>query len=316
VPGRAPLPRPLGRRRFLLASAGLLAGSLTTKVARARGLGSPAALAVDTGPLAFLSTDAVPQAGSFSVHVNTRYAATATATFDGRPHDLFPDGDYLVAIVGAGQGIPDQIEMDPGDYEVTVDATAANGKAYSVRLPIAVTKTDFPVDAITLAPSTSALLDPTISGNELTRLAAIYRPVSQQLLWRGLFQQPVVGPITTHFGEARSYNSGPVTGHHSGVDIGVDLGTPVGAGATGRVVFAGQMSERGNFVAIDHGWGVYTGYAHLSQILTGAGAMVQPGDIVGLAGATGLATGPHVHWECCIKGIHVDAMRWTYTLFP
>jgi murein DD-endopeptidase MepM/ murein hydrolase activator NlpD len=290
---------------------------VTSGSARARGLRGAGGALDQSAPFAFLSTDAVPQAGSFSLHVRRSGAASGTATFNGRQYRLFPDGDYLVAVIGAGQAIADQIELDTGNYQVKVSATDSSGRALSFNLPITVLQTDFPVDAITIPPDQAAtLLQPSVAADELTRLAAIYKPVTDSALWQGLFRWPVQGPITTQFGEARSYNGGPVTGHHAGVDIGCDEGTPVAVGAAGTVVFAGQMSERGNFVAVDHGWGVFSGYAHLSKITTVVGTPVQMGMVIGLAGQTGLSTGPHLHWECCIYGVHVDAMRWTYTLLP
>jgi murein DD-endopeptidase MepM/ murein hydrolase activator NlpD len=107
-----------------------------------------------------------------------------------------------------------------------------------------------------------------------------------------------------------------VSGHHSGVDIGVDAGTPVGAAAPGVVAFAGPLAVRGNFVAVDHGLGVYTGYAHLSQIIAPVGTRVATGDVIGRVGTTGLSTGPHLHWEVAVHTINVDAMRWTWNLLP
>lgn len=319
-----PLGRPsarlLSRRRLLLASAGLAAGcAFPASPLRARGMrGGGATGALDqSAPFAFLSTDAVPQAGSFSLHVRAAYAASGTVSFNGRRYRLFPDGDYLVAVIGAGQAIADQIEPDTGDYQVKVSAVDSAGRPLSFSLPISVLPTDFSVDAITIpADQAATLLQPAVASDELVRLAAIYKPVTDTALWQGLFRLPVAGPITTQFGEARSYNGGPVSGHHAGVDIGCDEGTPVAVSASGTVVFAGAMSERGNFVAVDHGWGVFSGYAHLSRIMATVGAPVQAGDVIGLAGATGLSTGPHLHWECCVNGVHVDAMRWTYTLLP
>lgn len=267
-------------------------------------------------PFAFLSTDTVPQAGAFSLHVQSFYANSGVATFNRVQYILIPANEYLVAILGAGQPINDQTEIQTGNYVVSVAATDSAARSFSFSLPITVTPTAFPVDAIELPPSTAALLAPAIIEQELTRLGDIYQPVTPIALWQGLFRVPVVGPITTQFGEARSYNDGPVSGHHSGVDIGADLGTPAGAAASGRVVFAGQLSERGNFVAIDHGLGVFTGYAHLSRIDAVTGATVAQGEIIGLVGTTGLSTGPHLHWECAVRGMHVDAMRWTRVLLP
>lgn len=317
-PDRSAAMRP-GRRRFFAVSVGAITALV---VDRSLGPSTPRSFAAVSSslapgaPLAFLSTDTVPQGGAFSLHLQTFYATSGTATFNGVQYTLIANGEYLESLFGAGQPVNDETEIPPGEYEVAVNAFDTAGRAFSFALPITVTPTSFPVDAIDLPASTSALLAPATVEIEVARLRAIYSPVTTTPLWQGLFRPPVTGPITTEFGEARAYNGGPVSGHHSGVDIGVDLGTPVAAAASGRVAFTGPLSERGNFVVIDHGLGVYTGYAHLSRILTAVGAAVTQGEIIGAAGTTGLSTGPHLHWECSVNGVHVNAMRWTRVLLP
>jgi murein DD-endopeptidase MepM/ murein hydrolase activator NlpD len=116
--------------------------------------------------------------------------------------------------------------------------------------------------------------------------------------------------ITSYFGEQRSYNGGPPAGHHGGTDIGVPAGTPVHATNDGTVVLAQLTYVRGNFVIIDHGGGVFTGYGHMQSLAVTAGQTVKQGDILGYVGQTGLATGPHLHWEMSVGGQLVDALRW------
>src|SRR5207302_1475544 len=96
----------------------------------------------------------------------------------------------------------------------------------------------------------------------------------------------------------------------------VELPPAVSALLAPDLAFTGPLSVRGNFIAIDHGLGVYTGYAHLSRILASVGAAVKPGDVIGLVGTTGLSTGPHLHWEVAVHGMNVDAMLWTWDLMP
>ena len=75
------------------------------------------------------------------------------------------------------------------------------------------------------------------------------------------------------------------------------------------MVLARQMALRGNFVVIDHGGGVLSGYGHLSQFSVVEGQAVEPGDVIGLVGNTGLSTGAHLHWEMSVDGVMVDALR-------
>lgn len=312
---------PLSRRAFLLGLG--MAGSVAASALAGRRLfaGRETAAAVtvqaeQATPFTFLSTDTVSQAGAFSLHLHSYYADSAIATFNGWQFPLVVDGSYLVAIIGAGQPVDSEIEIDPGSYTVHVDASSSGLGSYSYDLPMTVTPTAFPVDRIDLPPSLDNLLDPGVVAQELAQLRATYAAAAGPPLWHGLFVQPIQGEITTQFGQARSYNGGPVSGHHSGVDIAAPLGTPVPVAAPGYVVFAGPLAERGNFIAVAHGLGVYTGYAHLSALKASVGDSVSTGDIIGLVGTTGLSTGPHLHWECAVGGIHVDALRWTREVLP
>ena len=100
--------------------------------------------------------------------------------------------------------------------------------------------------------------------------------------------------------------SGLVPGAHKGVDLDVDAGTPVRAMADAHVRYAGSMSGYGNVVWLDHGGAVLTVYAHLSQIHVAVGTVVRRGSVVGLSGASGNVTGPHLHFEVWRWGRPVD----------
>lgn len=315
-------PRPtLSRRGFLLGlgAVGSVAGSALAgrRLFGARTIADGVTVqAEEAAPFTFLSTDTVSQAGAFSLYLHSYYADSATATFNGWTFPLVTVGSYLVAIIGAGQPVDTETEIDPGSYSVHVEASSSGLGSYSYDLPMTVTPTAFPVDQIELPPSLDNLLDPGVVAQELAQLRVTYGAAVGPPLWHGLFTQPIQGEITTQFGQARSYNGGPVSGHHSGVDIAATLGTPVPVAAPGYVVFAGPLAERGNFIAVAHGLGVYTGYAHLSAIKANVGDNLNTGYIIGLVGTTGLSTGPHLHWECAVGGIHVDALRWTRAVLP
>ncbi len=82
------------------------------------------------------------------------------------------------------------------------------------------------------------------------------------------------------------------------------------------MVFAGQLPIKGNFTVIDHGWGVYTGYAHQAEILVNVGDVVETGQRIGTIGNTGRSVGPHLHWEVWVNGIPVDPIDWVEKNFP
>ncbi len=121
------------------------------------------------------------------------------------------------------------------------------------------------------------------------------------------FIWPVRGPITSPFG----YRTDPYTGRyalHSGIDIGVDYGTPIRAAADGRVIYAGWYGGYGNLITIDNGDGYSTLYAHCSAMYVSVDQNVQRGQVIGAVGATGYATGPHLHFEIRKDGVPFDPL--------
>lgn len=125
------------------------------------------------------------------------------------------------------------------------------------------------------------------------------------VIGKGEMIWPVKGVITSPFG----YRMHPIYGRqilHSGIDIGVDYGTPVKAALGGVVLEADWMSGYGNTVVIDHGKGLMTLYGHNQKLAVKQGDQVKQGDIIAYAGSTGNSTGPHVHFEIRVNGEAVD----------
>lgn len=123
---------------------------------------------------------------------------------------------------------------------------------------------------------------------------------------------PAVWPTRGILGSGFGVRQSPFTDtkvFHHGVDIDVPAGTPVKSAAGGKVVRSGYEPLFGNIVVIDHGYGYQTLYAHLSERLFEAGAMVRKGDIVGKVGGTGRTTGPHLHYEVHVNGLAVNPAR-------
>jgi murein DD-endopeptidase MepM/ murein hydrolase activator NlpD len=125
----------------------------------------------------------------------------------------------------------------------------------------------------------------------------------------GQLSWPVSGPITSPFG----WRMHPVYHRmilHRGIDIGVPTGTPVLAAGSGTIILASYQGDCGNMIAIDHHGGLSTIYCHLSQIFVSVGQEIQRGQAIGAAGATGDATGPHVHFQVMRNGNPVDPMSY------
>ena len=140
----------------------------------------------------------------------------------------------------------------------------------------------------------------------------LWRTVTRERLWHGPWRTPMTTTLlSSPFGTHRNYNDGTYNGFHNGVDFRARPGTPIHAPARGRVALAETQKVFGNTVWIDHGWGVYSGYAHLDHWTVEVGRVVEPGDVIGAVGATGAVTGPHLHWEVRVLGVATAPLGWT-----
>lgn len=142
---------------------------------------------------------------------------------------------------------------------------------------------------------------------EQAELKQIYASGRRSRLWQGGFQVPVPGEMNGPFGTRRVFN-GELQSQHSGVDFRARTGDPVQAAGAGVVRLAKDLFYSGNAVIVDHGAGIFTSYSHLSRMDVRVGQRVEKGMVVGLAGATGRATGPHLHWGVKINSVSVDPL--------
>jgi hypothetical protein len=147
-------------------------------------------------------------------------------------------------------------------------------------------------------------------GEEVKSVYAASRP---QRLWDGPFQRPLNGLVTSPYGTRRLLN-GKLKSYHGGVDFRAATGTPIYAANTGIVGLAKNLFYSGNIVILDHGSGLFTTYAHLSRIDVTPGRLVEKGQVIGLAGATGRVSGPHLHWGIKVNGVNVDPLHMLQTL--
>lgn len=199
---------------------------------------------------------------------------------------------------------------EPGVYELALTAQHGGGQSTVLTTEVVVEPGRFGYERIDLPPDRTNLLDPGLIAAERERLEALRRTFTPERRWTMPFQRPSTGAISAHFGTHRAYDTGPYTSYHTGVDFSVPRHTPVYASAAGVVVLAEPLVVRGNTVFVDHGWGVLTGYWHLSSIDVQAGQEVAPGDMVGKVGNTGLSTGAHLHWEVLVGGTSVNGLQW------
>jgi murein DD-endopeptidase MepM/ murein hydrolase activator NlpD len=165
---------------------------------------------------------------------------------------------------------------------------------------------DFEDIDVSGSPSSQAALEAAAAEERL--VSAMYGAAPTPRRWSQPFAAPSHAEISSPFGIRRSYNGVFTGSFHTGTDFAMATGEPVYASNKGKVVLSRALVTRGNFVLIDHGLGVQTGYWHLSALRVEEGQEVERGDLVGLVGSTGLATGPHLHWELRILGVTVDSM--------
>jgi murein DD-endopeptidase MepM/ murein hydrolase activator NlpD len=121
---------------------------------------------------------------------------------------------------------------------------------------------------------------------------------------------PTQGWLTSAFSSMREHPILHIARPHEGIDVTAPMGSPIEAPAAGVVTDAGWESGYGNTVTIDHGYGVTTKFAHASKLLVKTGQRVQRGQRIALVGNTGLATGPHLHYEVHVNGRPVDPLKY------
>ena len=254
-------------------------------------------------PELLVSVSEVVQGSAILVSV-TGSVTEGEAVFLGQRYPL-TQGDFS-KFTYVGIGIFDA----PGVHILHVRLTLANGSAGRFDHEITVSESQWDVANIYYVEGAG---DPVLDQSERDRegalLADTYAGVTPEKLWQGRWRIPVEGGISSRFGERRSFNDGPVGGNHGGTDFGAAEGTPVTATNSGRVALARQLAIRGNMVIIDHGGGVFSGYAHLSAFAVAEGQQVEKGQLIAFVGNSGLSTAPHLHWEISVHGVLVDPMR-------
>lgn len=179
------------------------------------------------------------------------------------------------------------------------------------RVQVQVQPRDWPTEHIHGVPPATVAPPPKIAQRIRREQAAVSAARATSDAGTGFAERfiwPVQGRISGRFGRHRVYNGQPGAAH-SGMDIAAATGTPVQAPASGRVVFARpDLYLSGGTVLIDHGYGIGSNFLHLSRLDVAVGERVKQGDIIGQVGATGRATGPHLHWGMTWFDVRIDPL--------
>jgi murein DD-endopeptidase MepM/ murein hydrolase activator NlpD len=210
------------------------------------------------------------------------------------------------------------VETEPGKYPAMVTALpVAGGSAVKLSYPLVVQPKEFDTRSLKVDPQFVNPPDdvlPRIKA-ETALLAKVFAVLTLERLWTGPFIKPVDGPSTGRYGELSVFNGEPRS-RHRGTDFRASTGTPVRAPARGRVALSEDLYFSGGSVIIDHGHGLFSQLAHLSRRDVEEGAMVEAGQVVGLAGATGRVTGPHLHWSARLGTASIDPVSLLEVLGP
>jgi biotin carboxyl carrier protein len=208
---------------------------------------------------------------------------------------------YGTVVFGVGRN-----EAGPLQVQVTMPGAAPQ------IVSIAVTARDWPTERVNGVPPKSVNPPPEIAARiqrEQAQVTAARDRDDDRTDFVAPFIWPVQGRISGRFGNARIYNGQPSPAGHSGMDIAVPTGTPVKAPAAGIVTFAApDLYLTGGTVLLDHGYGVSSNFLHLSRIDVKVGDRIAQGQVIGAVGATGRATGPHLHWGMSWFDTRIDPL--------
>ena len=225
------------------------------------------------------------------------------------PHPVAPTDNYFGLI-------PIPFRTAPGPASLVFSWTNAAGD-HRRTIPFRIVAGTYKTDELKVA---SSRVNPNKKNveraqKEARKIKRIYAKGSLDRLWQSGFQLPMSSDITSPFGNKRVFN-GKLKSFHNGVDFRARTPKPVFAANSGIVKLAENLFYSGNAVVIDHGTGIFTIYAHLSRIDVSSGQHIEKGQHLGLTGATGRVSGPHLHWGVKVNGIAINPMQLIKILSP
>jgi murein DD-endopeptidase MepM/ murein hydrolase activator NlpD len=229
------------------------------------------------------------------------------ATLSDGKHEAAMEADAAATTLRALWGI--DFESAVGERRVQVEAVGRCADTHRSSWDLKVVAGKFPSQQLKVDP---AYVE--VPPAELERIAADREKVARVWAsgiatrrWDGPFRLPVDAPTRENFGAKRVFNGKPRS-RHEGVDLAAPAGAPVAAPAPAVVALAEELYFSGGTVILDHGAGLFTSYFHLSRIDVKVGESLEAGALLGAVGATGRATGPHLHWGARVNRSRVNAL--------
>ena len=242
------------------------------------------------------------QGGIGLIRLQGEQIRAASLSFLGEEAPFFHvkgDGWYALALVG--------MDARTGEHGLTV-AVKMNADEIIFERDIDIDAAGYIRQDFNVPDDRLRLIDRAVEEAEFARLNDITAAITAEMLWDATgFALPLDTELSSPFGAYRLLN-GTMQTRHTGWDQRAAVGTPVRAMAAGAVAFADRLDIRGNYVMIDHGHGVYSGYAHFSEVNVTRGQSIAAGQVIGMSGNSGRSSGPHLHWEVAVRGQWVTGL--------
>lgn len=237
---------------------------------------------------------------------------SAVLSFDGKEYAFISDRKKLKHFTLIALGL----DMEPGTYDVVVYLKPFRGTPKDIPFKLAISGRTFPSKRIRVAGRftsfTPADMERIKTEKEL--LGRIYSIFTPNWLGNGRFVVPLKGKITGTFGEKRVFNDNFVS-RHRGIDIRSPGGIPVMASNSGEVALVRNLYFSGNTVIVNHGFGLFSIYCHMSKVIVREGDFVDKGESIGYTGSTGRSTGPHLHWGLRLVDDYADPLSMMHLSF-
>jgi murein DD-endopeptidase MepM/ murein hydrolase activator NlpD len=252
-------------------------------------------------------TPSVVQAGSPElIHVNAPDGASVTGEWLGRKLEFFRGraGEGWFALAGA------DVDTPAGPSTLRIEVRLAGGGARALSRDVSIHPAHYRTSSLSVAPR---FISPTPEQlkaieYEIHLKDRVFSESAPRPLWVGDFRAPARVRSVANFGARRVFN-GKLASVHKGMDFLAPRGTPIHSSNSGVIVLAERLFFEGNCVVIDHGLGLYTIAMHLSRIDVHQGEHVSKGQLLGLSGATGRVTGPHLHWAVRWQNAYLDPAK-------
>lgn len=244
------------------------------------------------------------QGDVFRITLTADGGGLPSGDFQGKRIAFFPQegGKGFEALVGV------DMECSAGIYPLNI-TVEGGGRTSSRTFQIEVVRAFFGIQRITLPPELVHLDPQSLKRvqEEKRRIEGLWAIRTENRMWDGEFLVPVEGGISAFFGVRRILN-GQRRGRHNGIDINAKQGEKILCPNGGKVVMVDELFFGGKTVVVDHGQGLYSFYMHMDRVMARRNQDIRRGDVIGTAGATGRATGPHLHWGVCLNGARVDPL--------